>query len=483
MKTKLLVLLIILFFTSGTFAQLLFEENFSYSNGSLTSNSSGNWSAIANSGFNQIQVSGTGLTYSGYSNSGIGKKIPIIATTAAAEDVARTFTSQSSGEIFASFLVNITNTTDLGNNSSNGNFFAAFLESTSTNQNISKAGVVIREGSVAGSTVNFGIFCLVGQFSSTQWINANFAVGTTHLIVFSYEIVSGANNDIASLWVNPSLSGTPAADVTQTANSTEPSNIAKLIFRQATTSSLETPNAEISGIRVSTDWSQAPLPVELTSFSALLINKEVKLNWQTATEVDNYGFEIQRSLQIDGGQAVINGQRSANAADEIWTLKAESWTKIGFVEGNGNSNSPKEYSFTDASAMLSTSTSSSIGASKLIYRLKQIDTDGKFEYSNEIEVDINSLPTQFSLEQNYPNPFNPSTVISYQLSAFGNVKLTVYDVLGNEVAILVNEEKEPGFYEIDWNANGLSSGVYYYRLTASGGADSFTQTKKLMLVK
>jgi hypothetical protein len=476
MKTKLLVLLIIFFFTSGTFAQLLFEENFNYSNGSLTGNSGGNWSAIANSTFNVIQVSGTGLTYSGYSNSGIGKKITIIATTAAAEDVARTFTSQSSGKIFASFLVNITNTTDLGSNLSNGNFFAAFLESTSTNQNISKAGVVIREGSVAGSTVNFGIFCLVGQFSSTQWINANFAVGTTHLIVFSYEIVSGANNDIASLWVNPSLSGTPAADVTQTANNTEPSNIAKIIFRQATTSSLETPNAEISGIRVSTDWSQAPLPVELTSFTALAISNKIELNWQTATEINNYGFEIERSEN--------RSQKSeGNNTEQVWET-------IGFVEGNGNSNSPKEYSFTDASAMLSTSSSSSFGASKLIYRLKQIDTDGKYEYSNEIEVDFDGLPSQFSLEQNYPNPFNPSTKIKYVIPVVETghapslrVALKIFDALGNEVATLVNEVKEPGFYEIDWNANGLSSGVYYYRLTASGGAGSFTQSKKLMLIK
>ncbi|MDP3831273.1 MAG: T9SS type A sorting domain-containing protein [Ignavibacteriaceae bacterium] len=219
-----------------------------------------------------------------------------------------------------------------------------------------------------------------------------------------------------------------------------------------------------------------PLPVELTSFSALLINKEVKLNWQTATEINNYGFEIERSEN--------RSQKSeGNNTEQVWET-------IGFVEGNGNSNSPKEYSFTDASAMLSTSSSSSFGASKLIYRLKQIDTDGKYEYSNEIEVDFDGLPSQFSLEQNYPNPFNPSTKIKYVIPVVETghapslrVALKIFDALGNEVATLVNEVKEPGFYEIDWNANGLSSGVYYYRLTASGGAGSFTQSKKLMLIK
>ncbi len=204
----------------------------------------------------------------------------------------------------------------------------------------------------------------------------------------------------------------------------------------------------------------SPLPVELTSFTASTVENKVVLNWQTATEVNNYGFEVQRS--------VASGQLSA-------------WETIGFVDGNGNSNSVKEYSFVDASIPLS--------ASSISYRLKQIDNDGGFSYSDEIIVEtlhVTSLPTEYTLEQNYPNPFNPSTTIKYSIpsnvnSETSNTKLLIFDVLGNEVATLVNGNKEPGFYEVQFDANkyGLSSGIYIYKLTTEG----FTSTKKFVLMK
>ncbi|MHC1736561.1 MAG: T9SS type A sorting domain-containing protein [Ignavibacteriaceae bacterium] len=199
----------------------------------------------------------------------------------------------------------------------------------------------------------------------------------------------------------------------------------------------------------------APLPVELTSFTAKVIGGKVNLNWATATEVNNYGFEVERSLSSHSSS--LNGH----------SLPAE-WEKVGFVAGSGNSNSVKEYSFTD----------SKLSAGKLAYRLKQIDNDGSFAYSKEVEV-LNSKPSTYQLHQNFPNPFNPSTVISYQLPVSAQVSLKVYDVLGNEVASLVNLQQEAGSYNVTLDASTLASGTYIYRLIAG----DYVAVKKMAVLK
>ena len=192
-------------------------------------------------------------------------------------------------------------------------------------------------------------------------------------------------------------------------------------------------------------YSQPPIPIELTSFTLNVTNVgDVVLNWSTATETNNQLFEIERRTN-DG---------------EYYT--------IGNVEGSGTTTSPKEYSFIDQM----------VESGEYYYRLKQIDFSGAYEYSNEISVEVTSILTS-SLVQNYPNPFNPFTTIQYSIPKQSIVTLRVYDVLGNEVAALVNEEKTAGTYEINFNASALSSGIYYYRLQAG----SFVQTKKLVLLK
>ncbi len=198
---------------------------------------------------------------------------------------------------------------------------------------------------------------------------------------------------------------------------------------------------------------ESELPVELTSFSALAIGSTVKLNWNTATEINNYGFEVERS--------------------ETQEAKSKTWEKIGFVNGNGNSNSPKDYSYVDNKL---------VGSGKYLYRLKQIDNDGQFEYSEVIEIDL-GVPSKFELSQNYPNPFNPSTKIRYSIpnvgSGLAQTVLKVYDVLGNEVATLVNEYKPAGSYEVTFDASSLSSGIYLYKIQSG----NFIQTKKMILIK
>jgi len=193
----------------------------------------------------------------------------------------------------------------------------------------------------------------------------------------------------------------------------------------------------------------AIIPVELTSFTAIVSNGEVLLNWITATETNNLGFEVERKNQ--------------GSNDGTWEL-------IGFVDGNGTTTESNSYSFSDDI--------SSINVSSLSYRLKQIDFNGVYEYSAVVNVD-NLAPSDYVLEQNYPNPFNPGTTIKFGLPEKSNVAITVYNSLGAEVATLVNEIREAGIYEIEFNANDFSSGIYYYKI-ASG---NFIETKKMILLK
>jgi hypothetical protein len=192
------------------------------------------------------------------------------------------------------------------------------------------------------------------------------------------------------------------------------------------------------------------VPVELVSFTANVSNNSVTLNWITASELNNSGFDIERSCHTE---------RSRSMTD---------WEIIGFINGNGTTSESHSYSFTD----------NDLSVGKYSYRLKQIDFDGTFSYSNEIEIDLN-LPQSFSLQQNYPNPFNPTTSIKYQVSSISNVSLKVYDVLGTEIATLVNENKPAGNYDVTFNASSLASGVYFYKLQAG----SFTETKKMIILR
>jgi serine protease AprX len=174
-----------------------------------------------------------------------------------------------------------------------------------------------------------------------------------------------------------------------------------------------------------------PTPVELSSFSASVTDGVVNLIWTTATEKNNRGFEIERKSAGSG------------------------YSVIGFVEGHGTVSTPNQYMYTDKSDIRGICT----------YRLKQVDFDGKFIYSNEITVDVPAA-SDFVLQQNYPNPFNPSTMIKYSVPEASNVKLILYDALGRQVKVLANEYKEAGNYSYTLNAGGLSSGVYIVRLSS-----------------
>ncbi|MCW8804793.1 MAG: choice-of-anchor J domain-containing protein [Ignavibacteriaceae bacterium] len=185
------------------------------------------------------------------------------------------------------------------------------------------------------------------------------------------------------------------------------------------------------------------IPVELTSFSATVVDETIVLSWITASETNNQGFEIQRS----------NGTE---------------FLAIGFVSGNGTTTEINSYSYTDRN----------LTAGSYSYRLKQVDFDGTFEYSNVINVDVTG-PMQFELAQNYPNPFNPSTTIIFSIPQSSNVTLKIFNTLGQEVATLLNENMESGAHTINFDASKLNSGIYFYRLDAG----QYSEVRKMTLIK
>ena len=190
-----------------------------------------------------------------------------------------------------------------------------------------------------------------------------------------------------------------------------------------------------------------PLPVELSSFTAqTTANDEVFLKWIIQASVNNYGFDIERNLTSD----------------------SSTWVNIGFVEGISNSTFPVEYNFTDRSYREGTKTN---------YRLKMIDNDGTYEYSDIVEV--LSIPQSFSLEQNFPNPFNPSTKIRFSLPNSANIKLEVFNVLGEKVSDLIDADMDAGNHEIEFSAINLASGLYIYRLSTK----DFVDVKKMVVTK
>lgn len=193
-----------------------------------------------------------------------------------------------------------------------------------------------------------------------------------------------------------------------------------------------------------------PLPVTLAYFNSAVKVNDVTLNWSTSVEYNNAGFSVERK-----------------------SVENTSWMSIGFVKGQGNSNTQVKYSFEDKK----------LSAGKYTYRLKQTDNNGNFKYyglNGLVEV---GSPSKFNLSQNYPNPFNPVTKINYELPKDSKVNITVFDVTGREVLKLVNQEQKSGYYTVSMDAKNLASGTYFYRLIAKSGNNDHVITKKMSIIK
>lgn len=305
-------------------------------------------------------------------------------------------------------------------------------------------------GSVISSSGRTGGF-IGGTYTGTPTINncysTGFVSGTTRGGFVGY----GAVGTFSNCFFDRETAGTSAAD----GDGAPPAGITSRTTMEMMASSTytiagwdffniwETVGVNYPRLRANPD---ATLPVELASFTALVVGRNVTLNWQTATEVNNNGFEIQRSS----------------------ALPASSWEIIGYSQGHGNSYSPQNYSFVDRG----------VQSGEVKYRLKQIDNDGSYKYSSEVLVNC-GMPAEFRLAQNYPNPFNPSTIISYQLPEAVHVVLKIYDMMGKEAATLINGRQEAGMYNVSFDASKLATGVYIAKLTAGKYAKSI----KMNLIK
>ena len=192
-----------------------------------------------------------------------------------------------------------------------------------------------------------------------------------------------------------------------------------------------------------------PYPVEIMSFTSSINKNNVTLNWSTAAEFNNQGFDI---------------ERSSAGSDE--------WIKTGYVTGNGTTTDPKDYTFSDRT-----------NAGHFKYRLKQIDYNGSVNFHNLSGDVVVGLPTAYAVSQNYPNPFNPSTKIDFELPYDSKVSIILYDITGREVAKIVNEQLTAGYHSVQFNGANLSSGMYFYRINADGNNNNFISTKKMVLIR
>lgn len=430
MHAVLLVLLI-----SVTLQAQLIEESFDYPEGD--SIGAHGWVHFSpNSGtLNRLMVTAPGLEYSGYQSQGIGNCATL---TNSGQDSYKPLTSvQSFGSVYTFFLVKI----DTVRNT--GDYFCSYLTSTSTTN--FQGRVYAKKSSSNGENLAFGL-SKTTTTGGIEWTDTVYSTGVTYLIVLKYTFHEVSNtDDEVSLFVFssgvPSIEPTPSIGPL-TGTGTDAVDIGRFSIRQGSSSSAA--NLTLDEIFTGTSWSGV-LPVEMSLFNSYVNGRDVSLYWRSEKEINNAGFEIQRAL--------TEGQ----------------WNKIGYVQGNGNSSTGNDYSYTDRN--LSTGT--------YFYRIKQLDINGSFEYFNlRNEVSI-GIPLKYELSQNYPNPFNPATVINYQIPKSGNVKITLYDINGREIRTLVDENKNAGYYSINLNAYELSSGTYFYSMNVNGNVS----TKSMILIK
>ena len=442
MKKALGSTIILLFFLlpqSNMLSQAL-NENFDYGgsdNADITAVTS-NW--VRHSGAQGPAYVAAGLSYTGYQSSGIGGCVGFTHGSSGTNDgdvnqvMGTDITTTST--VYASFLVNVSIA------QSSADYFFHLGPAT--------IGTTFR-GRVFARSNGVGWSLGLSKSSETRVDDATVLnLGQTYLIVLKYEFsTSTTSDDQVTLYayssgVPSSEPGSPDVTIGPTGSGTtgDPSDIGTVVIRQSS----NCPTAQIDGIRVATDWNLAPLPVEMTSFSLAANHLSTQLRWSTVTEINNFGFEIERK----------------NSTTD--------WAKVGFVSGAGTSTSLHSYSFTD-----------NVGQAGLFeYRLKQIDKSGSFKYSSVMQVEVGAVAKVLSLGDNYPNPFNPTTSIEFSVPTDGRAVLKVYNVLGQEVATLFDGEATAGrLMKATFDASRLSSGIYFSRLETAGQA----LVKRMMLVK
>ncbi len=338
-----------------------------------------------------------------------------------------------------------------------GAFIVVLASSNAQTQDLSFSGDKKVIVSASNSTYFSGSSFNIGASSDAVEILTS---GTTHIHSLSHGSKPG---NIATLGAPTAniTGGSTSGNVVRFINVSAGSHFGEDAYTQhSSTATQGAPNDAAQTTYVST-----VLPVELVSFAGSIRNGTVLLQWKTATEVNNFGFEVERK-KVSGFTSQVSGVSSSIVKPET---SNEQWHRIAFVDGAGTSNNAHEYSYTDRS----------LSAGTYSFRLKQIDRDGKFEYSTEVIVTVTNVPQHSTLMQNYPNPFNPSTTIRFTLASPEYVILTVHNALGQTVSTASEGMMNAGAHEVQFDAATLSSGTYFYTLTAG----KFRATKSFVLMK
>ena len=379
--------------------------------------SGGNWTNFSGTTA-LIQVTSGSISYTGYPSSNIGNKITLTGLTG--EDVQRTFTSVNSGTLFASFLIQIGDTSSLADNTSaTGDYFMAFQPTNYFSR------LCIRKGAQSGN-IQFGV--RANSAATVAW-STEIPFYLTNLIVFSYSFVTGTANDSASIWVNPSLSGVQPPPNATSISTADASSISSIAIRQAG----NTPACSIDGIRLATSWSGSALPVKYNSFTAQKNNSDVILKWTTTAENNNSGFEVQRS---DNGAKYYN---------------------IAIVKGAVNSNTATTYTFKDVDTKAGT----------YCYRLKQVDLNGAFEFSKTTCVEFEVVKNNTNEVVTTPNPFNDKLQVKYNSLSAVTVNIQILDLIG-KVHHNINMQANKGETMFSLETDNLPMGIYFVRINNNG---------------
>ena len=443
-KTNLFLISLTLIFSLNAGSQTLLPINdpFDYPSGTLLSGQGG-WSDTIAAG--NIKIISNNLIFSKYFNPDYVSMGNCISLGNELTEITLLFTTQTGDKkVYYSFLLNIINLNTSDTTSRNVIGLA----------NGSKKGAVIWYKPTSNGHFKIGISPRNNQ-TQIVWYSSDFPYNQTLYLVAKYELKTGAtNNDNIRFWVDPyyyeqyfdvSIDNNSGTDLTQ---------IDRLYIQQIKPAIGD--SLLIDEINISNNFSEVRLPVELSSFSLNKTSLGVTLNWSTKSETNNAGWEIEyRQLTTDNGQQ-----------------KNSEFRKVGFVSGKGTTVDAQNYRFIFNPSGLQSSVSG------LQFRLKQIDSDGKFQYSSIEEISV--LADKFELIGNYPNPFNPTTKIAFNLPKDANVRVSVSNILGQEIAVPANRTFKAGNgITVDFNAANFSTGIYFYTVTVDGKS----YTKSMMLMK
>ncbi len=414
----------ILFLSAG--AQRLATEDFDYEAGQLTdiggglNVSGGVWTDFSGTG-NYLQVNDGNLGYPNYTTDPAidSRHLNLDTSKSSSEDAYLTFTAQTANTIYSTFLLNLLTLDYLPlHTSDSAEYFAAFLSSTSTSSYYCR--VYARQGSSPG-TYNLGVSAQSYKSTAINWVATDLAINSTHLVTMGYQIIDGANNDVAKLWVDEAFSSSePAAQASSVfLVGTESTDAGRFALRQSYSTAIigATPKCEIDAIKISTEWGDATLPVTLKSFTASSQNGSIALNWVSVNEVNMKEYVVERSAD------------------------ARNFSAIGIVPAK-NSGTENSYGYTDVKALN--------GAA--YYRLKMTDKDGSYHYSVVIPASAKLLKQLAVLG----GIVNSNLVVSHPVAVSGAL-LRIVSLNGNVVA---TQHVQSGMSQTIMDVSRLASGNY-----------------------